>query len=460
MPFAEKHVGYWLACLLPTVVFALCPFVLCFDRNLYHSIPPQGSVLGASLRLLWFASKGRWSSKPIRTYRQLTAADFWTNALPSKQVAATGPAWVKACAVFGLYLLYWLCYNHISNNLVSQPATMTLNGVPNEIISNNDPLAILIFMPLMDLVFYPLTGLLRLHIHHTPLQPSGTTYAPFILDSRRRRPLPALDFLALGLNRITAIPSWATPSIYHLKHQSRQPASRLQLRHPHTSFVPLATPLPHTTTSYGYPSAVKVSCHQVVPLQSLSMQSNLQQIHSLRAFGLSRRRRELFKCVCLIGSGSREQRSILGQSLFQGRKVMIGGRIILTTGEKVDANGGGANSSEAGGRGGGQRAPLATSVVYRSTVPPVAAKSTPVRPSQSIILLGYNFREIFQLYVRRLSNVPPAGGRHLSDGLFQASDIAYGITEDSTIDRAFITVSCLPLAGSNDMFLLAVACCK
>ena len=66
-----------------------------------------------------------------------------------------GPAWVKACAVFGLYLLYWLCYNHvthvratlviakflladvvfpqISNNLVSQPATMTLNGVPNEV---------------------------------------------------------------------------------------------------------------------------------------------------------------------------------------------------------------------------------------------------------------------------------------------------------------------------------------
>ncbi|KAL9931583.1 hypothetical protein V8E36_009580 [Tilletia maclaganii] len=184
MPFAEKHVGYWLAYLLPTVVFALCPFVLYFGRNLYHTVPPQGSVLGASLRLLWFASKGRWSANPIRTYRQLTAADFWTNALPSKQVAATGtkPGWMsfddawvyevrrgfKACAVFGLYPLYWLCYNQISNNLVSQSATMTLNGVPNEIISNIDPLAILIFVPIMDLVFYPF--LRRLGFQFTALK--------------------------------------------------------------------------------------------------------------------------------------------------------------------------------------------------------------------------------------------------------------------------------------------------
>ncbi|KAL9940830.1 hypothetical protein V8E36_000318 [Tilletia maclaganii] len=280
MPFAEKHVGYWLACLLLTVVFALCPFVLCFDRNLYHSTPPQGSVLGASLRLLWSASKGRWSSKPIRTYRQLTAADFWTNALPSKQVRRG----FKACAVFGLYLLYWLCYNHISNNLVSQPATMTLNGVPNEIISNNDPLEILIFMPLMDLVFYPL--------------------------------------------------------------------------------------------------------------------------------------------------------------------------------------------------------PLATSVVYKSTVPPVAAKSTPVQPARPPLTVNHpariysDFREFFQLYVRRLSSgefgvsarfpshTPARHARYLQQAdaispmVRSKPQTSHTESRKVTIDRAFITVSCLPLAGSNDMFLLAVACCK
>ncbi|KAK0523526.1 hypothetical protein OC842_006121 [Tilletia horrida] len=167
MPFAEKHVGYWLAYLIPTIVFAVCPFVLYFGRHLYRSVPPQGSVLAQSLRLWWFASKGRWSLNPIRTWRQLTAQDFWTAALPSRQ--ANKPEWMtfddnwvfevrrgfKACAVFCFFPIYWLCYNQINNNLVSQSATMTLNGVPNEIISNVDPLAIMILVPILDLFVYP-----------------------------------------------------------------------------------------------------------------------------------------------------------------------------------------------------------------------------------------------------------------------------------------------------------------
>ncbi|KAE8193398.1 hypothetical protein CF328_g5059 [Tilletia controversa] len=180
MPFAEKHVGYWLAYLIPTIVFALCPFVLFFGRNMYRHTPPSGSVLARSLRLWWFAAKGRWSYNPLRTWRQLRADDFWTRALPSRQTVLPGwmdfdDNWVfevrrgyKACAVFCLYPAYWLCYQQINNNLVSQSATMTLNGVPNEIISNIDPLALLILIPFMDLVFYPF--LRRCGINFTALK--------------------------------------------------------------------------------------------------------------------------------------------------------------------------------------------------------------------------------------------------------------------------------------------------
>ena len=59
MPFAEKYYGYWLAYLLPTIVFCFCVPVLYFARNRYVKTPPSGSVLSNAMRLLALASKGR-----------------------------------------------------------------------------------------------------------------------------------------------------------------------------------------------------------------------------------------------------------------------------------------------------------------------------------------------------------------------------------------------------------------
>lgn len=48
-----------------------------------------------------------------------------------------------------------LTYNQLNNNLTSQAATMTLNGIPNDVLSNLDPFALIILIPLCDLFFYP-----------------------------------------------------------------------------------------------------------------------------------------------------------------------------------------------------------------------------------------------------------------------------------------------------------------
>jgi hypothetical protein len=46
-------------------------------------------------------------------------------------------------------------YNQLNNNLTSQAATMTLHGIPNDVLSNLDPLALIIFIPLCDLIVSP-----------------------------------------------------------------------------------------------------------------------------------------------------------------------------------------------------------------------------------------------------------------------------------------------------------------
>ncbi|CAO1635007.1 unnamed protein product [Parajaminaea phylloscopi] len=181
MVYAEKRVGFWLSYLLPTVVFLLCVPVLALCGKYYTKTPPAGSVVSDAVKFLKFASKGRWSLNPVKTFKQLTAADFWEDAKPSKQTGPL-PSWmtfddvwvdelrraIKACQVFAFFPFYWLCYNQINNNLTSQAGQMQLHGLPNDLVANLDPLAVLIFIPILDLFVYPL--LRKAGINFSPLK--------------------------------------------------------------------------------------------------------------------------------------------------------------------------------------------------------------------------------------------------------------------------------------------------
>lgn len=61
-----------------------------------------------------------------------------------------------------------LTYNQLNNNLTSQAATMSTHGVPNDVLSNLDPFALIIFIPICDLFIYPF--LRRVGINFTPLK--------------------------------------------------------------------------------------------------------------------------------------------------------------------------------------------------------------------------------------------------------------------------------------------------
>ncbi|KAI5477097.1 PTR2-domain-containing protein [Pseudohyphozyma bogoriensis] len=179
MVYAEQNVGFWLSYLLPTIVFFIAPVILFFGRNRYNRTPPQGSVLGKALKFIGFATKGRWTSP-----KKLFAADLWENAKPSRIEAEgrTKPAWMdfndqyvdeirralKACQIFIFYPVYWLSYNQINNNLTSQAATMNTHGLPNDVLNNLDPFALLIMIPIFDLGLYPMFR--KFGINFTPIK--------------------------------------------------------------------------------------------------------------------------------------------------------------------------------------------------------------------------------------------------------------------------------------------------
>ncbi|KAI9927289.1 hypothetical protein ASPWEDRAFT_33221 [Aspergillus wentii DTO 134E9] len=180
MVYAERYVGFWLSFLLPTIMFCFCPAVLFICRNRYQLVKPTGSVYSQAFRLWKLAMKGRWSINPMRLFHK-RETEFWGSVKPSV-LGSSRPEWMtfddewvdevsrglKACKVFLWYPLYWLSYNQMLNNLTSQAATMHLGGVPNDIITNLNPLSLIIFIPIVDHLFYPF--LRRRGIKFTPLK--------------------------------------------------------------------------------------------------------------------------------------------------------------------------------------------------------------------------------------------------------------------------------------------------
>lgn len=52
--------------------------------------------------------------------------------------------------MFIFFPFYFVCWVQIWNNLISQAGEMALHGTPNDLLQNLDPIALCIFIPLLD----------------------------------------------------------------------------------------------------------------------------------------------------------------------------------------------------------------------------------------------------------------------------------------------------------------------
>ena len=94
-----------------------------------------------------------------------------------------------------------LCYNQLNNNLTSQAATMNTHGLPNDVLSNLDPFALIIFIPICDLMVGEATS------HSRDVGLNISQIYPAL--SRRGWELTALKKIAWGFTTGTAAMIWA-----------------------------------------------------------------------------------------------------------------------------------------------------------------------------------------------------------------------------------------------------------
>ncbi|KAJ8123187.1 hypothetical protein ONZ43_g803 [Nemania bipapillata] len=172
--YAEKYVGWWLAFLLPLLLYIPLPFLLWFlyKRLILH--PPGGSDLVNVFRVLGVVIR-RGGLKRIGR------KGFWDLALPSEIEKAGldikthwNDAFVddvrrtfQATGIFSFFPIQFLNDNGIGSAASFLSTALKTDGVPNDVISNFNSLSIIAFAPILNYLFYP--ALRRLNIHYGPV---------------------------------------------------------------------------------------------------------------------------------------------------------------------------------------------------------------------------------------------------------------------------------------------------
>ncbi|KAH8659925.1 POT family protein [Xylariales sp. PMI_506] len=157
--YTEKYHSFWLAFLVPGIIYFLLPVLLAAFYKRTIKTPPQGSQLNRFVSITVSAlkaSRGNIFSKNLwHNVSPATLAAAGTSVSYSeKDVDDVRRTW-QAVQIF-LYVPVWVLNDGgVGNTSSNQGAAMTSNGAPNDLLSHFNPLVIIVFSPLMAQVIYP-----------------------------------------------------------------------------------------------------------------------------------------------------------------------------------------------------------------------------------------------------------------------------------------------------------------
>lgn len=163
--YAEKKVGFWLAFLLPGIVYFSLPLLLIMYRKRIVRVNSKGSEVAEVFRIVHVALK--------RSKGKIWAPGFWNRAKPSvlaqegwTRVDGRDITWtdklvedvrrtMHACVLFLFFPVWYLTDGGIGVVATSQASSMTKKGAPNDLFKNFNPITIIVFSPFLSYVIYP-----------------------------------------------------------------------------------------------------------------------------------------------------------------------------------------------------------------------------------------------------------------------------------------------------------------
>ncbi|KAI5954832.1 hypothetical protein KGF57_003856 [Candida theae] len=179
--YCERRIGFWFAFFIPLILYLVMPLAFWFVKPKLVFEKPSGSVIGKVLKILVVTFSGNF-------VKRVFDGTFWEYAKPSAMRARgreyfntkkqTPINWTDqhvldvkqtfdACKLFFYYIFFNLADNGLGSVETSLAGAMNLNGVPNDLFNNFNPLAIIVVIPVLDFLIYPL--LRRLRVNFRPI---------------------------------------------------------------------------------------------------------------------------------------------------------------------------------------------------------------------------------------------------------------------------------------------------
>lgn len=165
--YCSRRVGFWLAFFVPMIMYLFLPIVLLFLQRRLVNQKPEGTILINAWRVFRVTFRRKW----ILRWKD---GSLWQYARPSNMLAR-GEKWYKegkpiswddqwvldikrtieSCKIFIYFPMFNLTNGGIGDVQNAQAGAMVLNGVPNDLYNNFNPLTIIILIPILDYVIYP-----------------------------------------------------------------------------------------------------------------------------------------------------------------------------------------------------------------------------------------------------------------------------------------------------------------
>ncbi|KAF1914535.1 proton-dependent oligopeptide transporter family [Ampelomyces quisqualis] len=181
----EKHAGFGYAFLISLCLMLVAAAL--FQAGYFHfntgfdeflvTAPPAGNVLTSVLRALRRRRDPNYQ-KSIQSGLEAQPAAQQDGAATASEddiLLSETKAALKACLLFLPFPALMLCIDIMDSGLVAEAGSMQTHGLPNDIMYNLNPIAVMILMPLFQGWLYPF--LAKRKINFTPQHRIGVGLA-------------------------------------------------------------------------------------------------------------------------------------------------------------------------------------------------------------------------------------------------------------------------------------------
>ena len=160
--YLELHNGFTAAYALCLVLMVVAAIMLFIGQRWYIKPPHEGNVLPAATKIITCACRNGFKMAHAQpeyqlAHRQRTVS--WTGQLVDEVTRG-----LKACRVLIAFIVFYVCFDQMQNNLISQNAQMETNGTPNDLVGAMNQVGCIIFAPLIQEVLYPFLHRRRIYL--------------------------------------------------------------------------------------------------------------------------------------------------------------------------------------------------------------------------------------------------------------------------------------------------------